>query len=41
MTFIFYLALFLFVGLCALLCLVVLIQESKSLGLGASFGGDP
>lgn len=41
MTFIFYLALFLFIGLCALLCLVVLIQESKSLGLGASFGGDP
>ena len=41
MTFIFYLALFLFLGLCALLCLVILIQESKSLGLGASFGGDP
>ena len=40
MTFIFYLALFLFIGLCALLCLVILIQESKSLGLGASFGGD-
>ena len=41
MTFIFYLALFVFIGLCALLCLVILIQESKSLGLGASFGGDP
>ncbi|MBS0604064.1 MAG: preprotein translocase subunit SecG [Verrucomicrobia bacterium] len=41
MTFIFYLALFLFIGLCAILCLVILIQESKSLGLGASFGGDP
>lgn len=40
MTFIFYLALFLFLGLCGLLCLVILIQESKSLGLGASFGGD-
>jgi preprotein translocase subunit SecG len=40
MTFIFYLALFLFLGICALLCLVILIQESKSLGLGASFGGD-
>lgn len=40
MTFIFYSALFLFIGLCALLCLVVLIQESKSMGLGASFGGD-
>jgi preprotein translocase subunit SecG len=24
-----------------LTCFVVLIQESKSLGLGASFGGDP
>ncbi len=41
MSFIFYLAIFLFIGLCALLCLVILIQESKSLGLGASFGGDP
>lgn len=28
-------------GLCGLLCLIVLVQESKSLGLGASFGGDP
>lgn len=27
--------------LCGILCLVILIQESKSLGLGASFGGDP
>ncbi len=41
MTFIFYLALFLFIGLCGLLCLIILVQESKSLGLGASFGGDP
>lgn len=41
MTFIFYLALFFFLGLSALLCLVILIQESKSMGLGASFGGDP
>ncbi len=41
MTFIYYTALFFFVLLCAILCLVVLIQESKSLGLGASFGGDP
>ena len=40
MTFIYYLALALFVGISALLCLVILIQESKSLGLGASFGGD-
>ena len=37
----YYLALALFVILCAVLCLVVLVQESKSLGLGASFGGDP
>ena len=29
---------FLFVS--AILCLVILIQESKSSGLGASFGGD-
>lgn len=41
MTFIYFLALALFIGLCALLCFVILIQESKSLGLGASFGGDP
>jgi preprotein translocase subunit SecG len=41
MTFILYLALFLFLGVSALLCFVILIQESKSLGLGASFGGDP
>ena len=41
MTFVFYLTIFLFILLCAVLCLVVLVQESKSLGLGASFGGDP
>lgn len=41
MTFVFYLMIFLFILLCAVLCLVVLVQESKSLGLGASFGGDP
>jgi len=40
MTAFFYIFLFLFLGLCALLCFVILIQESKSLGLGASFGGD-
>ena len=40
MTTLFYLTIFLFLGLCALLCFVILIQESKSLGLGASFGGD-
>jgi len=37
----FYLVLFLFLCLCGILCLVILIQESKSLGFGASFGGDP
>jgi preprotein translocase subunit SecG len=41
MTFLFYLAIFFFIALCGILCLVILIQESKSLGLGASFGGDP
>lgn len=41
MTFLFYLAIFLFMALCGVLCLVILVQESKSLGLGASFGGDP
>ncbi len=41
MTFLFYLSLFFFILLCAILCLVILVQESKSLGLGASFGGDP
>ncbi len=40
MTTLFYIFLFLFIALSALLCFVILIQESKSLGLGASFGGD-
>ena len=40
MTFIYFFAIFLFMGLSALLCFVILIQESKSSGLGASFGGD-
>lgn len=40
MTFVFYFAIFLFILLCAILCLVILVQESKSMGLGASFGGD-
>jgi len=26
--------------ICVILCFVILIQEAKSLGLGASFGGD-
>lgn len=41
MTFLFYLSIFLFMLLAVVLCLVILVQESKSLGLGASFGGDP
>lgn len=40
MTIVYYLAIFLFMLLCVLLCLVILVQESKSMGLGASFGGD-
>lgn len=40
MTFIYFTAMGLFILLCALLCFVILIQESKSTGLGASFGGE-
>lgn len=40
MTVLFYISIFLFIMLCVLLCFVILIQESKSMGLGASFGGD-
>ena len=40
MIVLFYLGLFLFIGLTILLCTTILIQESKSLGFGASFGGD-
>ncbi len=41
MSFIYYTAIFLFLLLCVILCFSILIQESKSMGLGASFGGDP
>lgn len=41
MTFLYYTTISLFVLLSILLSLVILIQESKSMGLGASFGGDP
>lgn len=41
MTIVYYSAIFLFMLLCVFLCLVILVQESKSMGLGASFGGDP
>jgi len=40
MAALYYLTIVLFLGLCVILTLVVLIQESKSSGLGASFGGD-
>lgn len=38
-TFLYFTAIMLFVLLCIVLCFVILIQESKSSGLGASFGG--
>jgi preprotein translocase subunit SecG len=40
MTTLFYICLFLFLFMCVLLSFAILIQEAKSLGLGASFGGD-
>ncbi|MEI8366532.1 MAG: preprotein translocase subunit SecG [Parachlamydiaceae bacterium] len=38
-TFLYFTAIALFILLSVLLCFIVLIQESKSSGLGASFGG--
>lgn len=40
MSFLFYFSIFLFVFLSSLLCGVILMQESKTSGLGASMGGD-
>ncbi|NGX62227.1 MAG: Protein-export membrane protein SecG [Chlamydiae bacterium] len=40
MTIVYYFFLFLFLLISLILCGVILIQESKSSGLGASFGGD-
>ena len=40
MLFLFYLAIIAFFLLCVSLSFLILIQESKSLGFGASFGGD-
>ncbi|MGA8164854.1 MAG: preprotein translocase subunit SecG [Waddliaceae bacterium] len=37
---VYFFSIFLFMLLCLVLCFVILIQESKSTGLGASFGGD-
>ncbi len=40
MTFLYFFTITLFLFLCVLLCSVILMQESKSSGLGASFGGE-
>lgn len=40
MTFLFALFLFVFFVVALFLALLILVQEAKSLGLGASFGGD-
>lgn len=40
MVFLYYLSVVLFMLLAFVLCFVILIQESKTTGLGASFGGD-
>jgi len=40
MTTLFYICLFIFLFMSIILCFAILIQEAKSLGLGASFGGD-
>jgi preprotein translocase subunit SecG len=40
MTTLFFVSLFVFLFLSLILCVTILIQEAKSLGLGASFGGD-
>ncbi|MDF2550331.1 MAG: preprotein translocase subunit SecG [Chlamydiales bacterium] len=38
--FFYYTAFFVFILLCMLLCLVIMMQESKTSGLGGSFGGE-
>ncbi|MFZ4673631.1 MAG: preprotein translocase subunit SecG, partial [Chlamydiia bacterium] len=38
--FLYYFSLILFVLICLITCFSVLIQESKSMGLGATFGGE-
>lgn len=40
MTILFYSMLFMFVLVAIILCASILVQESKSMGLGAAFGGD-
>lgn len=39
-TFLYFTSIFLFLILCVVLCAVILVQDSKSSGLGSSFGGD-
>lgn len=40
MTFLYFFTIAVFMVVCVLLCSVILMQESKSSGLGASFGGE-
>ncbi len=40
MTFVYFLSLVLFLLVAALLCFLILMQESKASGLGAAFGGE-
>lgn len=40
MVFFYFFSIILFLVICFVLCGVILLQESKSTGLGASFGGD-
>ncbi|WP_068469185.1 preprotein translocase subunit SecG [Candidatus Protochlamydia phocaeensis] len=40
MSFLYFFTIALFMILCVMLCAVILMQESKSSGLGASFGGE-
>jgi preprotein translocase subunit SecG len=40
MTALYYIALIFFLILCGLLCLLILVQESRSSGLGVAFGGE-
>lgn len=40
MSILFYVSLMLFLLTCVLLSAMILVQESKTMGLGASFGGD-
>ena len=40
MTVVYYFLIFLFLFVSVILCMVILVQEGKAGGLGASFGGD-